>query len=94
MKAIAGDEFGRKFCEILGVDPSMVASLNINANSRDVVKVSIERYVRPEEASMLYGLLSFYTLGKAVNEPEVAPVVVSTTEPEVTPEPEKLKENV
>lgn len=59
---VRGSDLGRRLCELFGIDPAEVSSIAITAKAGDVSTVTIERFIKTEEADKLSGLLSEYAL--------------------------------
>ena len=62
MEPITGQKLGKELCEVLGIDPSFVRSISIEANCNKVAELTIVRMVSSGEMQQMKSALEKYTL--------------------------------
>ena len=62
VRAIRGDDFTTRLCEIFGLDPTQVMSVTLSAEACDPVTISTELVVSEDQAEELLTELQSYRL--------------------------------
>ena len=62
VRAIAGDYFTTRLCEIFGLDPTQVMSVTLDAQACDPMTISTEMLVSEDQAEELLTELQSYRL--------------------------------
>jgi len=62
VRAIRGDDFAIRLCEIFGLDPTQVMSVTLSAEAYDPVTISTELVVSEDQAEELLTELQSYRL--------------------------------
>jgi hypothetical protein len=59
---VTGRELGKKLCEVLGLDPNVVAKVSIECDASEIAKVYVERAIYEEQAKEVVTVLEEYAL--------------------------------